>query len=1152
MDYRILGPLEVLAPDGPVPLGGAKQRALLAILLLRANEVVSTDRLIDALWGEEPPETAPKALQVHVSQLRKALGPDAIRTRPPGYALDVTGSELDLDRFRRLREEAAGSPPARARDLLAEALALWRGPPLSDLTYAAFAQADIARLEELRLAAVEDRIAADLALGRHSELIAELEPLIAANPHRERLRAQLMLVLYRSGRQAEALEAFREARAVLTEELGIEPGRELRELHQSILEQDPSLDRPRPTPAAAPMRPSETFVGRERELAELAAALEDALQGHGRVVLVGGEPGIGKSRLADEVITAARARGARTLTGRCWEAGGAPAYWPWVQALRAYVAEADPAVVSKQVSAAGAPLVAVLPEARAFLPEDDLAREVDPDGARFRLMEAVTTFVRAAASRTPVVLFFDDLHAADAPSLLLMQFVAREIDEVPIAIVGCYRDTEVGAELGDALAELSREPIVSRIALKGLSAADTSRLLELVMGEGPAEELAAEVQAGTQGNPLFASEIARLLAAEGAAPMATGRLPIPEQVSEAIARRLQRQSSECRDALSAASVVGREFGTEVVARVSGLAHDALTAAFDEAAAARLVGSVPDASGRLRFSHILVRDALYDDLPVARRPELHRAVAEALEDLHAGNHEPHLAEIAFHYLEAGRAGADRALDYSEWAGDHAAVQHGYEEAARHYANALGVLDRGASAGSSRTCELLISLGEVRSRAGDLSGANEALRRAAALAEKEGLPRLLARAALQYGGRFTWGRASSDPALVPALRRALVAVDDDDIPNRVRLLGRLATALRDEASRDARVGLADEAIELAERHGDPATLAFAIGAHWIAVEGPDTAAQGLAAGQRLVELGEQVDDPERVFLGHDFRFNAFFKLCDRAGVDVELEHLTRLAGELRQPAHLWHVGTGRTMLALLEGRLEEAERLIAETLDVGRWAEGWTAAVSERLSLFVLRGLQGRLDEIVETMERSVHEFPVLLRFQSALAGTYAELGRERECRQVFAAVMARDLRREYVDAEWLLSMCLLGDPCAFLADLDAAERLYEILMPYDRLYAHAPVEVSVGSIARVVGVLGTTLGRLDEAEQHFDVALEIERRMRARPWLAHVQHDYGAMLLARGELERARELLDDAAATYRELGMESWAGRVDALTEPSRT
>jgi tetratricopeptide (TPR) repeat protein len=901
-----------------------------------------------------------------------------------------------------------------------------------------------------------------------------------------------------------------------------------------------------------PVQPSDTFVGRARELAELAAALDDVIAGRGRVVLVGGEPGIGKSRLAEEVIAASRARRVRVLTGRCWEAGGAPAYWPWVQALRAYVSEGDPGEIAAHAARAGAPLVALLPEMRAHLPDRTLALEPDSEGARFRLMEAVAEFVRAAASTRPITFVFDDLHAADAPSLLLLRFIARELGRAPVGIVGCYRDTEVGPDLGEALAELSREQAVRRIELKGLGAADTARLLELLMGEGPAEELAAEVQAGTQGNPLFASEIARLLAAEGAAPAMRGRLPIPQGVSEAIVRRLQRQSAECREVLSAASVVGREFRPDVVASVSGLPADGVAAALDEAAGARLVGASPGASRRLRFSHILVRDALYDGLPVARRPELHRAVADALERLYATNPDAHLAEIAHHYVEAGSDSAAKALDYSERAGDRAASQHGYEEAVRHYRNALSMLGDDAAADPARTCELLISLGEVLSRAGDLAAANEALREGAALAEREGWPRQLARAALQYGGRFTWGRASSDPALVPALRRALAAVDEHDTENRVRLLGRLATALRDEPTRGARVRLAEEAVELAERDGDPATLGFALGAHWVAVESADNAADGLDIGRRVIELGEEVGDQERAFLGHDFRFNTFFKLADRAGVDVELEMLARLAGELRQPAQLWHVATGRAIVTVLEGRLGEAEEQIGEALELGRWAEGWTAAVSHRLALFVLRRAQGRLGEIEETMERSVHEFPVLLRFRCALAHTYAELGRERECRETFDAVMARDLRNEYVDAEWLVSMSLLADPCALLGDDQAAELLYALLAPYDRLYAHAPVEVSFGSMARVSGVLAKVIGRFDDAARHFESAMEVERRMRARPWLAHAQHEYGSMLLDQGDGDRAAALLDDALATYRELGMDSWAGRVQALTEPART
>jgi DNA-binding SARP family transcriptional activator len=243
MDFRLLGPLEVVSEhDRPVPLGGVKQRSLLAVLLLHANELVSTDRLIDQLWGTAPPATAAKNIQVKVSRLRKALGEERVVTQPPGYVLRVEPSEVDLGRFEQLASEAARAAPDDAAMKLGEALALWRGPALADLAYESFAQAEITRLEEMRLAVLEQRIHADLARGRHTQVVGELEALVARHPLREGLRRQLMLALYRSARQAEALEAYRLARTQLMEELGLEPSRELKDLEQAILRQDPVLD----------------------------------------------------------------------------------------------------------------------------------------------------------------------------------------------------------------------------------------------------------------------------------------------------------------------------------------------------------------------------------------------------------------------------------------------------------------------------------------------------------------------------------------------------------------------------------------------------------------------------------------------------------------------------------------------------------------------------------------------------------------------------------------------------------------------------------------------------------------------------------------------------------------------------------------------
>jgi DNA-binding SARP family transcriptional activator len=1145
MDFRILGPLEVRQDGHPLPCRGTKQRLLLAVLLLRANEVVSSDLLIEALWGEKPPPTAPKALQMHVSQLRRLLdpgraagSPDAtLRTRPPGYELRVAGGQLDLHRFEHAVDEARAASEHghldEAAELLENGLALWRGPPLADLCFEEVLQPDIARLEELHLAAIEDRIDAELALGHHLALIGELERLAAQHPLRERIRGQLMLAFYRSGRQAEALEVYRDTRRLLVEELGLEPTRELKTLEERILGQDPALDPPARDPPGTAA--SAGIVGRERELAELLPIADAALAGRGAVVLIGGEPGIGKSRLAEALARHAADRDAQVAVGRCWEAGGAPPLWPWVQALQA-LRDADR-------------------DELAGLLGERPGMGASEAGARFRMFAAVADFLRYEAATAPVALFLDDLHAADPASLLLLRFVAAQLADAPVVVVGCYRDTEVGAELAETLAELAREPSFRRLSLGGLDAAATSRLLATTMGAAPAPELAARVHAETHGNPLFAGEIGRLLSAEANADPAVEHLPIPEGVRDVIRRRLQRQSAPCRELLVMASVLGREFDLATVAAVGRLDDEALLAAIEQATAARLISEVPGTSERLRFAHILVRDALYEDLPAPRRLRLHRQVGDALEEVHALNLDPRTAELAFHFVAAGSLATEKAIDYSERAGDLAAAQYGYEQAARHYQVALDLLERHSAPDVERTCALLLALGNVLSRAGSSGDAKDVFRRAATIADEHGWHDQLVRAALGYGGRFAWPRASTDHAYVPLLERALEVVETSDPLARARLLARLAAAIRDEPRRERRAAIAEEALAIARRSGDPVTLAYALEGYGVATEELDPGPEVLATADELVTLGQQLGDKERVFTGHDFRLNALWKLADRAGVEVEIEAETLLADELGQPAQQWHTASSRTALALMEGRFDDAERLIAHARPIGERAEGWNARVSERLQLFVLRRAQGRLAEFEDVMRRSVHEYPTLLRFRCALAHLCAELDNASAARAALDELHMYDIAHEHHDAEWLVTVCLLPDVYRSLGDRDAAAKLYRVLLPRERLYAQAPIEATFGSVARALGVLATTLGHFDDAERHFRVALETERRMRARPWLAHAQHDMAAMLLTRGERadERAAHaLLTEAIATYRELGMGTWAVRASALRRSRAT
>ena len=532
MDFRILGPLEVLDEGRPIALGGSRQRALLALLLVHANETLTTDRLIDELWGEHPPAKAAKTVQMQLSRLRKALAGEAgsgsagvVVTRERGYELVLDPERLDAQRFERLvaegRSELAADRPERAVAALERALSLWRGAPLAELAYEPFAQREIARLDDLRATALEALIEAKLALGGHAEVVGQLEALIGEYPYRERLRAQLMLALYRSDRQADALQAYQDARGTLVGELGIEPGERLRELERAILAQDPELHLAAEEPAAgesAVETARGALVGRERELAELVGGLDNAFAGRGGLFLLVGEPGIGKSRLAEELIAQARARGARVLVGRCWEAGGAPAYWPWVQSLRPYLRDTDADSLRSQLRGGAADLARLFPELRDLLADLPPAPQLESEGARFRLFDSMTAFLKSAAARRPLVLVLDDLHAADEPSLLLLQFVARALGESRLLIVGAYRDVDptLSDPLTTTLAELAREPVTRTLTLAGLGEADVARFIELAAPGSSAAELGPAVHAETEGNPLFVGEIVRLLAAERA------------------------------------------------------------------------------------------------------------------------------------------------------------------------------------------------------------------------------------------------------------------------------------------------------------------------------------------------------------------------------------------------------------------------------------------------------------------------------------------------------------------------------------------------------------------------------------------------------------------------------------------------------------
>jgi predicted ATPase/DNA-binding winged helix-turn-helix (wHTH) protein len=456
----------------------------------------------------------------------------------------------------------------------------------------------------------------------------------------------------------------------------------------------------------APSRPvaaSSFFVGREQAMATLRGALENTLGGRGRIALLVGEAGIGKTRTAEELALAAGARGALVLFGRCYEGAGAPAFWPWVQVLRACLAERDPTATSSttQARASGTRRTCSSTAASRMptrtLPHSAAATPLpESDQTRFRLFDSATAFLKQTAQAQPLVIVLDDLHWADTASLLLLQFLARELNGARLLVVGTYRNIRRAADhpLSHCLGELARIDTCQRIDLDGLKQPDVARFIEATTGMTPRPALVEKVAEQTGGNPFFMTELVRLLIADhqmptGAAPMP----PVPGTVREAVLRRIQLLSPVCQALLPVAAIFGREFGLPSLSHAFGRTRSELLDAIDEAVAARLIEPVAGSATRFRFAHALVPETLYDAESSRDRAALHARVGDAIASVHADNIDPYLAVLAHHYGEAAVAGdASIAIDYAVRAGRRAAASWAYEEAATQFERALHLRER----------------------------------------------------------------------------------------------------------------------------------------------------------------------------------------------------------------------------------------------------------------------------------------------------------------------------------------------------------------------------------------------------------------------------------------------------------------------------
>ncbi|MBO2458060.1 AfsR/SARP family transcriptional regulator [Actinomadura violacea] len=1069
---RVLGAFATEVNGESVHLGGPRQRGVLALLVAARGQVVPVDRMIEDLWRGEPPARALMSLQAYVSNLRRLLEPGRPPRTParllvsaaPGYALRLPPESVDAWRFEELLDRArTDTDPRTAKARLAEALGLWRGPAFAEVADEPWAAAETARLNELRLTAIELHVAAGLRIGDPAAMVPEAERLTRDEPLREEGWRLHALALWSSGRQADALATLRRARGVLAEELGLDPGPDLTALEEAILTQRTDVLRaivPRTPPAPAPpltatpprtAPPSEPapFVGREAQLSALVTAAAQAVTDGARVALVTGEAGLGKSTLLEHLGRRLERDGWLVAAGRCLEVDSAPPAWAWTEALRAVAATTSPGGFADDL----APLLA-----------DAGPVIADATAGRFRLRRALWEWLAEVAAERPVAVVLDDLHWADAATLELLGGGLGL--RAPILVVAAYRADESG-HLTEMLASLARAAPL-RLALPGLS---DEAVAELVRTECEAdEETIAGIAERTGGNPFYVRESARLLNGEGALVALS---EVPEGVRDVLRRRLARLPEGAVSILRLAAVAGRESPVDVLVKAADTDEDGVLDALDAGVISGLLDE--PGQGLVRFVHALVRDTLVADLSRLRAARMHVRIADAMEGT------DDIAALAHHYA---RAGSPKAVGYCVQAAELAEARYAHDVAACLLSDAVA-----NSTGPDEHVELLGRLLRAQVRAGAIAAARETRREAVEYAESLGRDDLMIAAFTAWTEPTPWQARTYGTVDRPIVERLSRLLERELTPSvRSRLLTAYANELIGEDDPTV-LEAAQEALDLAT---GPRLRAAALE---ILAEVHGDA----ELSQELVKIGTEHDLPVYRVTG---RLN-HAAVAAAANDPVTMRRVTvealELARTYRMPEATAVAEITLAALAVIEGRFDDAARLYNKAGEGMRRAGSVHAAGFLQLALAVIWLNDGTLGAHLDDV-RAVHAVLDPMTTDLLALALHAN-GLDTEAREVRAS--SGPIRPDFF---FTFLTTLRAMAIVALDDRDAAEEIYATLLPHrDGPPAGAEsMAVALRPVAHTLGELAVLLGRDHEAADHFAQAAAIADQWNAPHWAAEAR------------------------------------------------
>lgn len=882
------------------------------------------------------------------------------------------------------------------------------------------------------------------------------------------------------------------------------------------------------------------FFGRSAELAELERLAASELE-HASSALVAGGAGQGKSRLLEEFALLARRRGCAIALGQCPEVSGSPPFWPWIQVLRGVGCEN-------------------LQEIRASVERMDTRSAEGADATRFVFFEGVARALEGCAATSPLIVLLDDIHAADLPSILLYEALTASLRPVGVRFVATLRRGDLLARGAAVSDRVLRTPSVCQIELSGLARADSRALVDSLAKFELTTAVLDALMERSGGNPFFLDQLVRQLND----PPIQGDCELAERLSST-APGIKTSTEAClrsipasvRMVLCAAAVAGREFDLGVLQRLTGLREAALLNALDQAVSRGLVRS--NGGIAYSFSHVLVRDALYEGLDPKERSRLHAAVVAALREIHGVLTGAVACEAARHSVGVlDVEDPAEALELLSEAARWSEVNLGYEEAARYLQSALDVLDRGGRGGPIVRADILIRLAAAQRRSGRALESAATSRKAAELARRCHEPRLLARAALGYApGFFAIEAGVVDEYLIAALEEAWAVCDQCDPGMRARILGRLAIALYWSDRHSECAGLADQAIKEAAQCSEVSAKVFAATSREVACWGPGNALGRAELAKNAIDLAEAAGDREMELVYRLFRLTSLLQVGRFSEVQQELAEFSKRAVASLNTSALWYRDLFGALFSMIGGDWERAEELTTSFEELGQRVSDRNAdncVVIHNLYRHIECG-DPRLG--LKLAEEQSKKFPRLKAYDCARIFFAAASGETSLAERMFRRLVEPGCVRLTRNAEWLVSMGLLAESCALLRDRRRAKTLFHELAPHEDEYLVVVFSVAVWRpVSFFLARLATTAGAFAEAERLFLRAEDQSQRLNARPWLAHAQMGHAELLRKRadsGDGKRARELALSAEDHARELEMRPLLARAKSfLWGPQRT